>query len=581
MYTYIKRIEERLTDNDKRQLSDIYAPQIVATPDRDPWGRLTVMPDGRIRFYGEYKKKSVFDHDCDECYIESCDGGLSWKRHIITNKNVLGASAYMPFCGKYVKVHFNHDFDASGTFAYVGNDPDDENPEIYKVSDKTYVEPRMPFVMRSRNRILVVAAENRPESHPTCHYNVVLYSDDCGKTWKVSKLGEAPYHEKKWPHKGYRWQQNNRECTIEELSDGSLLMHSRTVTDYHYMSRSFDGGETWSEFEPTTFHSTGTMPVLKRLSDGRILFFWCNTKLLPELSTADGIWEDVFTNRDANHVAISEDDGKTWKGFREMALNPHRHAADFRSVGGPECDRDKSVHQFEAMELPFNKILIVYGQHYACRRIAIFDIDWLYEKSRHEDFIHGLDSISAQNYVKSILGGHKGNPENANSFAGHCAYNRICGCLLVPNPLDDGHEVLQVASNPDPRLITPICGAVWNFPAAKKGKVTLSANIFGKGLRVSLLDHWMNPSDDTVEYYANFSIKLRSDMHPEGELFSDFVFEFDCDKETVKISCGDYLYLEKRLDGKYPNGLCYLHLQSVEVDDTDGAYISAIDFKGE
>ena len=38
MYTYIKKIEERLTDNDKRQLSDIYAPQIVATPDR-PMGK--------------------------------------------------------------------------------------------------------------------------------------------------------------------------------------------------------------------------------------------------------------------------------------------------------------------------------------------------------------------------------------------------------------------------------------------------------------------------------------------------------------------------------------------------------------
>ena len=70
-------------------------------------------------------------------------------------------------------------------------------------------------------------------------------------------------------------------------------------------------------------------------------------------------------------------------------------------------------------------------------------------------------------------------------------------------------------------------------------------------------------------------------MHPEGELFSDFIFEFDCEKETVKISCGDYLYLEKKLCGNYPNGICYLHMQSVDADDTDGAYISALDFKGE
>ncbi len=581
MYTYIKKIEERLTDNDKRQLSDIYAPQVVAVPDRDPWGRFTVLKDGRIRFYGEYRKKNVFDHDCEECYIESCDGGLSWKKHIVENKNVLGSSVYMPFCDKYIKVKFTHEEKGDGTYAYVGTSPDDENPEIYKICDKVYCEPKHAFVMNSRNRVLVVAAENRPERHISCHYNVVLISDDCGKNWKVVKLGEAPYHEKEWPHKGYRWQQNNRECTIEELSDGTLLMHSRTATDFHYRSFSYDGGDTWTDFEPTSFHSTGTMPYLKKLSDGRILFFWCNTKLMPELSTADGVWEDVFTNRDANHVAISEDDGKTWIGFREMALNQHRHATDFRSVGGPECDRDKSVHQFEAIELPMNKILVAYGQHYACRRIVIFDLDWLYEKNRHEDFVHGLANISAQSFVKSILGGFQGHtPEIATKFAGHCAYNRICGCLLMPSPLDDGHEVLQVCSNQDDRLISPICGAVWNFPAAKKGKVTVSANIFGKALRISLLDHWMNPSDDTVEYYANFSIKLRSDMHPDGELFSDFVFEFDCENKTVTVTCGEYLCLEKKLDGELPNGLCYLHIQSVD-GDYNGAYISSLDFCAE
>ena len=580
MYSYIKKIEERLTEDDKRQLSDIYAPEIVATPDRDPWGRMVVTPEGGIRFYGEYRKKHVFDHDCEECYIESLDGGLSWKRHIV-DKNELGSSAYMPFCGKYVKVEFHHSGDVEGTYALVGNSPDDPNPERYKVSDKAYVEPRQAFAMKSRNRVLVVASENRPERHVSCHYNVILYSDDCGKTWGVTPLGEAPYHEKVWPHKGCRWQQNNRECTIEELSDGSLLIHSRTATDYHYMSRSFDGGITWTEFEPTSLHSTGTMPYLKKLSDGRMLFFFCNTKLMPELPTADGIWEDVFTNRDANHVAISEDDGKTWTCLREMALNPHRHAADFRSVGGPECDRDKSVHQFEAIELPMNKILVAYGQHYACRRIAIFDLNWLYEKNRHEDFVHGLANISAQSYVKSVLGGFNGHTvETALSFAGHCAYNRICGSLLVPSPLNDGHEVLQVCSNPDPRLITPICGAVWNFPIAKRGKLTLSASIIGKGLRVSLLDHWVNPSDDTVEYFANYSVKLRPDMHPDGEQFSDFVLEYDCEAGRVKLTCGDYLCLEGVLSGKYPNGLCYLHMQSVD-GDYEGAYISAIDFKAE
>lgn len=580
MNDFVDIIEARMTCEDKKLLHDIFAPEIVAVPDSNPWGNLTVMKDGRIRFYGEYRREHVFDRSCPKCYIESCDGGLSWKRHLVENKNALGSSTYMPFNGKYVKIEFAYDDDGDGTYALVGDSPDDTSPERYKVSTKAYFEPKLPFVMRSKDRILAVVTEKRPDKHKTAFYNVVLYSDDGGKTWSESALGEAPYHEKKWPHKGYRWQQNNRECTIEELTDGSLIIYSRTATDFHYMSRSFDGGETWSEFKPTVFHSTGTMPVLKRMSDGRLLFFWCNTKLLPELASADGMWEDYFTNRDACHCAVSDDDGKTWRGYREIALNEVRHAADFRSTGGP-VENDKSVHQFEALELPMNKILIVYGQHSASRRIAIFDIDWLYEKTRSEDFLYGLANISAQSYVKSYAGGQRNTRENPKNFVGHCAYNRVCGCLLVPSPLNDGHEVLCIRSSNDERLLSPICGAVWNFPVSRRGRIKLGAGIVGKGLRVSLLDYWMNPSDDTVEYYADFSIKLRSDMQKDGEVISEFVLDFDCDRGTVKVECADNFMLEKRLEGAHPNGLCYLHMQSVDADDMLGSYVAKIEFSGD
>ena len=99
------------------------------------------------------------------------------------------------------------------------------------------------------------------------------------------------------------------------------------------------------------------MPTLYRLSDGRALLLWCNTTPLPETdrteepvpeSAKNGRWEDVFTNRDACHAAISEDDGRTWIGFREMRLNPLRNAGDF----GSQASHDFSVHQPQALELP-------------------------------------------------------------------------------------------------------------------------------------------------------------------------------------------------------------------------------------
>ena len=74
-----------------------------------------------------------------------------------------------------------------------------------------------------------------------------------------------------------------------------------------------------------------------------------------------GVWEDVFTNRDANCVAVSEDDGKSWFGFRELNLNSLRNTCDFRSSGSNASGRDKSVHQFQALELPMHKVLVQVG----------------------------------------------------------------------------------------------------------------------------------------------------------------------------------------------------------------------------
>lgn len=579
MYDNIEKINSRLTDESKRFLSDIYAPtEVYSGGLRAAWSDLCVTRDGGIRFYSLYNPKSVFDKECDMFYVESCDGGISWSKHF-KKKNAMGASVYVPFIDKYIGTKQEPQ---GCTYVLIGEDPDDENPRTVKLSDKVYIDLKLPIVLKSRNRIIVSAQETRPEIHETAYFPILFYSDDGGETWEEVHPGAAPLFKKKWPHKGMRWEQNNREQTIAELSDGTLMMITRTAQDYHYMSRSRDGGKTWDEFTPSPFCSTGTMPILKTLSDGRILLFWCNTKPLPELKDADGIWEDVFTNRDACHCAVSDDDGKTWRGYRELRLDPHRNSVDFRAVGGPEVLRDKSVHQFEALELPDGKILFVNGQHPVCCGIYIFDIEWLYETERKENFIHGLEGLSVQTYVKSILGGHRGSRENPNDYAGHCAYNRTYGAFLLPSPEDNGKEALFICRSDDDRLVSQIGGAVWNFPIARKGTVKIKAHIPGKGLRISLLDRWVNPCDDTVEYFADMSMVLRGDMQPDGELVSEFIVEFDCDKEIAVVSCGDYMKIEKRLNGNHPFGLCYLSMQSAATEcDMTGSYITGIEFSAE
>ena len=107
---------------------------------------------------------------------------------------------------------------------------------------------------------------------------------------------------------------------------------TRASTDHHVFYFSKDGGDTWSEpRELPAFWSHNTMPFVMRLNDGRILAIWNNTQILPEMPTVDypelgatainGCWEWVFTNRDALHAAISEDDGRTWKYVQPMGVD--------------------------------------------------------------------------------------------------------------------------------------------------------------------------------------------------------------------------------------------------------------------
>ena len=299
-----------------------------------------------------------------------------------------------------------------------------------------------------------------------------------------------------------------------ELNDGRLMAMLRTSTDYHYVSYSDDHGESWSRPAPTAFHSTLTNPHLLRLADGRILFFFNNTRPLPEQAKDDvwpplsedekrGVWEDVFTNRDANCVAVSEDDGKSWFGFRELNLNSLRNTCDFRSSGSNASGRDKSVHQFQALELPMHKVLVQVGQHANVRRLILFDVDWLYETDRAEDFRCGLGALSTQVYLRSVSGGFRG-------FTGHCAWNRTNGAVPVPDPSGDHTEALLLKNTDDDRLLSNAQGAVWNFPAAFCGEVHVALSVRGAGLRLSLLDHWMNPIDLTVERYAQFTCVLHA-----------------------------------------------------------------------
>ena len=161
----------------------------------------------------------------------------------------------------------------------------------------------------------------------------------------------------------------------------------------------------------------------------------------------------------------------TWKGFRELALCGARNSADFRQLGNaPDQEHDKSVHQTQLLELDCGKVLLSLGQNVAVRRMIVFDPDWLLETERHDDFRNGFAGLSNHLYVRSMAGGNRG-------WAGHCAFNRVPGALLVRDPestRETRRELLQLCRVRDLRLVSDRQGIVWNFPAAMPGSSSLT-----------------------------------------------------------------------------------------------------------
>lgn len=578
----IQAMLSRLSDQEKRRLERVYAPVAVGTHPSNTWADLCVLPDGEIRVYG---------HDeTGRFYLSSADAGFTWKRYDVEDNSLFCSGVLNPHTGRWFNSYYvkgeggwqNAEMPAvpegAQDWQTVLSDGGPGMPAKWvKIADGSFL-PR-PGIALSTGRILIPA--QIPPTDDTPQHPVVARSDDNGESWQVVSLETAPAHEAVWPHLSTRWQNGACEPTLIERKDGSVLMIVRTTQDVHYMYESFDGGETWTAPQPTNFHGTNTQPTLMRLTTGEMLFFFCNTqplaevdktKVLPPLGPAEmaGSSEDVFTNRDANHAAISSDDGKTWKGFRELYLNPLRNANDFRISGG-NTGNDKSVHQFQAVELPFGKILLCCGQHEYVRRMLIFDPKWLLETERSEDFRMGLEQVSTQVYVRSISGYRRP------VWNGHCAWNRTNGAMMLPDPDGTREEAVYIETSDDARLVSPMQGVVWNFPAAKKGVVSLRIMPVEDGLSLSLTDRWFNPTDPYAPHYAAYTIEADAALCPAVQ-WSDIELHFDETGCEVVVNGKTAARLAPQCDA--PNGLCYLILQSPkEYTGRTGAYLKKMAMK--
>ena len=504
-------------ESSKKYLDKIYKPQTTGRPPANAYNGLVMLKNGEIRHYDSKKL---------DYYISSLDHGLSWDT--IHLDNPLNYGKQSSISGEFIRIYSGKNGAVLSARSKGGIDGEWQVNEI----DNNFAIMLKPAIfIRKGKRIIVAFHTSKRIGCGT------YYSDDDGLSWKKSNLVQTPDHTTGGFHNGTRWNHGAVEPTVIELKDGKLWMVMRTALDQHWESFSTDGGENWSTPTPSRFYGTITMPTIGRLKDGRLLFLWNNSTPLPEINSTDGIWEDVFTNRDVLHAAISEDDGKTWIGFREIYLNPERNDSLFATRNGKMGSLDRSVHQSEFVEPEPGKVLISLGQHPNYRSLLVFDVNWLYEKKRSDHFANDTENWSLQKYIKGIKG--------------HCAYNRKTGAELITHPDYKDKKVLHLRANKDTTLILQNDGAVWNFPSGKKGtfETRIKLNKGFKGVKISLTDRWFNPIDTAAHHFAMFNL----DISENGSLNN---------QSNLRINEWHELMLKWELD-ENENGTCQLFIDGV------------------
>ena len=153
-----------------------------------------------------------------------------------------------------------------------------------------------------RNGRIMFVLNVRKSDKASPLFNHVLYTDDGGATWNVSK--GAPGISKNQNRGG-------SEAKIVELNDGTLLMAIRPEGIYQrFLAKSTDNGETWGEMEPRSELPSSS-------SNGDIIYYTSTLNGFDKdriITMFDSVPYTKATPPGNPKLYWSYDEGKTWNG---------------------------------------------------------------------------------------------------------------------------------------------------------------------------------------------------------------------------------------------------------------------------
>jgi len=501
-----------------------------------------VFPDGTIAVYyapDRYSQKVM-------C-IKSTDGGFIWSEpKVIFEDSLIWQYPRRTLIDQKGNIHLLVFKKPKNDVCHtVSTDNCKTWEPLQKIADGPIGAIRGLIQTKSGRLIFAFHRRVRERTPPTgACFTSCVYSDNLGKTWKESDSKiVAPVRE--------NYNGNNYgavEPNIVQLNDGRIWMLFRTQTGWQYQSYSEDDGKIWSEGEPSIFHSSNSPADILKLPDGRIVVTWCNTN-----DTKLETFGRIYTNRDILHMAISDDDGKTWKGFREVFRIPSRNDQNDMPTG------DSGVSYPNTAFTKDGKIFLVTGQgeHGGGRAMFRISPEWLYKTSQEDDFSNGLEKWSC--YTFSKLGLKPG---------------RMLGPELLSDETAKGGTVLHVRkANKE----YPGDGAIWNFPMGKSGELTMRVKIpkGSAGTAISLTDHYRHPNDLDGEETA--MISFNSQIF-ENDIWQTVSLKWSLEAGNCDLYVDGKMNSTLKLKNKTRSGISYIRFRSLAKENMVDNYGMWIDW---
>ena len=240
------------------------------------------------------------------------------------------------------------------------------------------------------------------------------------------------------------------------------------------------------------------------------------------------------------HAAVSVDEGRTWRGYREIARDPHR-----LEPSPPNGDHGVS-YPFPTLTKDGKVVFSIWVE--TGRKRSVFSIDpaWLTETKQIDDFSTGLDKWS--------------------TFGTR-------GVEIVPHPKTPRVRVLSLRK---PEADWP-SAAVWNFPSGNRGRLRLRLMLRPgfKSANIGLTDHFSVPFDDEDRFNNLFNLsideggRLAQAIKLETGRWYDLVLQWDSSRRECRVIVDgrQIAVVPQSHDGV---GASYLRLRST-APDTDEA----------